>query len=127
MATEAPLILVVDDQLGVRRLIQEVFREIGYRVAAAAHGQEAIALAAAEQPALVLLDMKMPVMDGLETLRALKGSYPSLPVFMMTAVGDGDRVSEALSSGAETCINKPFDVFALRTLVQDRLIQEGKA
>lgn len=127
MATTAPLILVVDDQLGVRRLIQEVFREIGYRVATAAHGQEALALAAVTTPDLVLLDMKMPVMDGLETLRTLKGLYPDLIVLMMTAVGDGDRVQEALNMGARDCINKPFDVFALRQLAQSVLEKEGKA
>ena len=127
MPAQAPLILVVDDQLGVRRLIQEVFKEIDYRVAMAAHGQEALALAAAELPAVVLLDMKMPVMDGLETLRALKSLYPDLHVMMMTAVGDGDRINEALSNGAHGCIGKPFDVFALREMVQDLVVKEEKA
>jgi two-component system, response regulator, stage 0 sporulation protein F len=121
MTPESPLVLVVDDQMGVRRLIQEIFREIGFRVVAAAHGQEALALCSVELPGLVLLDMKMPVMDGMETLRALHSLYPSLPVIIMTAVGDGDRVSEVLASGARSCINKPFDVFELRRLVQEVL------
>jgi two-component system, response regulator, stage 0 sporulation protein F len=125
MSMETPLILVVDDQMGVRRLIQEVFKEIGYRVAAAAHGQEAIAIAAAELPAVVLLDMKMPVMDGLETLRTLKSLYPDLIVFMMTAVGDGDRINEALANGASRCISKPFDVFELRHQVQAVMTKEA--
>lgn len=124
MRTESPLILVVDDQMGVRRLIQEIFREIGYRVATASHGQEAMALCSVELPALVLLDMKMPVMDGMETLRTLFSLYPDLPVIIMTAVGDGDRVSEVISLGARSCINKPFDVFALRQLVQKVLEEE---
>lgn len=118
---ESPLILVVDDQMGVRRLVQEVFKEVGYRVTTAANGQEALALVDVQKPALVLLDMKMPVMDGLETLRALQGLYPALPVLMMTAVGDGDRVNEALQSGARYFINKPFDVFELRRIVQEAL------
>jgi two-component system, response regulator, stage 0 sporulation protein F len=126
MRTESPLILVVDDQMGVRRLIQEVFREVGYRVATAAHGQEAMALCAVELPALVLLDMKMPVMDGVETLRTLVGLYPDLPVVIMTAVGDGDRVSEVLSLGARSCISKPFDVFALRQLAEQILEEEKR-
>jgi two-component system, response regulator, stage 0 sporulation protein F len=124
MAAEAPLLLVVDDQLGVRRLIQEVFREVGYRVATAAHGQEALALCSVELPHVVLLDMKMPVMDGLETLRALRNLYADLPIIVMTAVGDGDRVSEVLSSGARRCVSKPFDVFELRRLVQATLEEE---
>jgi two-component system response regulator (stage 0 sporulation protein F) len=121
MTPESPLILVVDDQMGVRRLIQEVFREVGFRVITAAHGQEALALCSVELPNIVLLDMKMPVMDGLETLRALKHLYPALPVIIMTAVGDGDRVNEVLSGGARSCISKPFDVFELRRMVQEVL------
>ncbi|HWI53277.1 MAG TPA: response regulator [Symbiobacteriaceae bacterium] len=124
MSSEAPLILVVDDQMGVRRLIQELFREVGYRVASAVHGQEAMALCSVELPALVLLDMKMPVMDGVETLRTLHNLYPGLPVIIMTAVGDGDRVQEVLSIGARNCISKPFDVFELRQLVQKVLEEE---
>ncbi len=124
MAAASPLVLVVDDQLGVRRLIEEMFKEVGYRVAAAAHGQEALAVAGAEEPDVVLLDMKMPVMDGLETLRALKRFYPDVVVLMMTAVGDRERVSEALRLGAVDCIEKPFDVFALREQVQQLVRKE---
>lgn len=126
MSSEAPLILVVDDQMGVRRLIQEVFREVGYRVATAIHGQEAMALCSVELPAVVLLDVKMPVMDGVETLRTLHNIYPDLPVIIMTAVGDGDRVQEVLSIGARTCISKPFDVFDLRQQVQ-KVLEEEKS
>ncbi len=125
MQTDNPLILVVDDQPGVRRLVQEVFGEIGYRVLSAANGYEALELCRQHRPRVVLLDMKMPVLDGLEALKELKQLYPSLVVFMMTAVGDGERINEAISSGAHTCINKPFDVFALRTLVEGVLQQEG--
>jgi two-component system response regulator (stage 0 sporulation protein F) len=121
-----PLILVVDDQAGVRLLLREVFREVGYRVALAAHGQEAVAMASVELPALALVDLKMPVMDGLETLRALKELDPTLPVLIMTAVGEG-RISELLQNGARDCIMKPFDVFQLRDRVQQVLQEEGRA
>lgn len=120
-----PLILVVDDQAGVRMLLQEVFREVGYRVALAPHGEAALPLASAERPALALVDLKMPVMDGWETLRALKAMHPTLPVIMMTAVGEG-RAPELLASGAHECILKPFDVFALRDLVQQVLQEEDR-
>jgi len=116
-------ILVVDDQLGVRRLLQELFGEEGFDVLLAGHGGEALELAKRQTPTLALVDVKMPVMDGLETLRALKQVYPDLPVVMMTAVGDGERVAEALKSGALKAITKPFDVFAVRTMVLD-LIQD---
>lgn len=107
-------------------MLREVFREVGYRVLLAAHGQEAIVLASAELPALALVDLKMPVMDGLETLRALKGLDSSLPVLMMTAVGEG-RVSELLENGARDCIIKPFDVFVLRDLVHQIIREEARS
>lgn len=118
---EAPLILIVDDQPAVRFLLVELFREAGCRVATASHGQEALALAAAEVPALAFVDLKMPVMDGMETLRELKRLYPALPVVMMTALGEGE-VDEALEAGAVACVNKPFDVFEVRRLA-DRLLE----
>lgn len=127
MATQQPLVLVVDDQIGVRRLIQEIFRDSEVRVATAGHGQEALAVAGLDAPRVVLLDMKMPVMDGLETLRALKSMHPQVPVIMMTAVGDGERVQEALASGAFTCIHKPFDVFELQRLIEDLLQKEAES
>lgn len=120
-----PLILVVDDQVGVRMLLQEVFREVGYRVALAPHGEAALPLAAAERPAVALVDLKMPIMDGLETLQALRAMHPTLPVLMMTAVGEG-RVEQLLASGARDCIMKPFDVFVLRDRVQQVLQEEER-
>lgn len=83
-------------------------------------------MASMELPALALVDLKMPVMDGLEALRALKSIDPSLPVLMMTAVGEG-RVSELLANGARDCITKPFDIFALRDLVRQVLQEEDRA
>lgn len=83
--------------------------------------------ATAERPSLALLDMRMPVMDGVETLRALRKLYPDLTVFMMTAVGDGGRIAEAKSLGARDCIGKPFDIFKLRRLIQEALGKEGSA
>lgn len=116
-----PLILVVDDQPGVRRLVEEVFRQVGYRVASAANGRDALALVEAESPDLAVLDVKMPIMDGIATLRALRTRLPRLPVLMMTAVGEGEMVAQAQALGAIQTITKPFDVFALRRLAQSIL------
>lgn len=121
MAGQSPLIMVVDDQAGVRRLVEEVFRQAGYRVKGAAHGQEALRLVGEEPPSLAILDVKMPVMDGLDTLRALRRILPDLPVVMMTAVGDGHQAAEAVSLGARELITKPFDVFHLRSLAKSIL------
>ncbi len=117
----SPLILVVDDQPAVRRLVQEVFHQAGYRVLTAANGEQALALTAAELPDLAILDVRMPVMGGVETLRRLQQLEPDLPVLMMTAVGDDAQVREALDLGARQALTKPFDVFRLRDLVRSLL------
>lgn len=121
MLTETPLILVVDDQPGVRLLVQEIFREVGYRVITAAHGQEALALLADLRPTLALVDVRMPVMDGRATLCAMQMARPEMPVIMMSAVEDGDAVNAALAEGARLIVSKPFDVFHLRAVVQQVL------
>lgn len=116
MEPAGPLILVVDDQAGVRRLLEEIFAQSGLRVVSATNGEEALALAAARRPDLAILDVRMPVMDGVETLRHLRRVAPDLPVVMMTAVGDDDQVAAAMALGARTAVTKPFDVFRLREL-----------
>lgn len=123
MPTE-PHLLVVDDQYGVRRLIQELFSQAGYKVSLASNGREALEQVQTNPPVLVLLDMRMPVMDGMEALRLLKQMHPDLPCIMMTAVEDGEQISLALSAGAQACISKPFDIFALRELVEGVLGKE---
>lgn len=117
------LILIADDQAGVRLLLRELFQEAGYRVALASHGQEAVALASAERPALALIDLCMPVMDGLATLQALRELYPTMPVLMMTAA-DEACAGHLVKRGAWACITKPFDVFQLRDQVQQLLREE---
>lgn len=119
-----PHLLVVDDQYGVRRLIQELFFQVGYKVSLASNGREALEQVQTNPPTLVLLDMRMPVMDGMETLRLLKQMHPDLPCVMMTAVEDGEQINLALSAGAQACISKPFDIFALRELVEGVLGKE---
>lgn len=116
-----PVVLVVDDQVGVRLLLEEVFRPTSCLVLLAAHGQEALALAQTTAPDIALVDVKMPVMDGIETLRALRSRHPQLPVLMMTAVEDSHRLEECLSLGASRIITKPFDVFQVRALAEQLL------
>lgn len=120
-----PHILVVDDQHGVRHLIREVFAKPAYRVSIAANGVEALATARRDPPDVVLLDVKMPVMDGVEALRLLKQLQPRLLCVMMTAVDDGEQIRQALMAGAQACVTKPFDVFGLRDLVESLLRKEG--
>lgn len=114
-------ILVVDDQPSVRRLLTELFRTDGMDVVTAPDGAQAIEVARASRPSLAVVDMRMPVLDGVGAIVGLKELHPDLPILLMTAVGDTERVAEAIRLGAFQAITKPFDVFKLRELVQGAL------
>lgn len=111
-------ILVVDDQMGVRRLLFEAFKEDGYEVDMAASGQEAIEKVKASVPNLILMDMKMPGMNGLETLRQIKKFCLNITVIMMTAYGEMEIVTEAMKLGVKEYVTKPFDLIDLKLLVR---------
>lgn len=110
-------ILVVDDQLGVRRLLYETFREAQYEVQMAANGTEAIKLAEEFSPDLILMDMKMPGLSGLETLRQIRSLKIPTEVIMMTAYGDVHNMEQAKELGVVFYLTKPFDLFELREKV----------
>jgi len=114
-------ILIVDDQPGIRRLLTEVLSENGYAVETAANGYEGLQKARELKPELVLMDMKMPGMDGIETLRELRrlGQFPK--VVMMNAYGELAIINGAKELGAIAYITKPFDIVALCKLIQDNI------
>ncbi len=111
-------ILVVDDQLGVRRLLFETFREDQHEVEMASNGAEAIQLLKNYGPDLILMDMKMPGMNGIETLRQIRASDESVDVIMMTAYGDAQNMEQAKELGILYYMGKPFDLFELRDRVR---------
>lgn len=117
MSNNNATILIVDDQPGIRRLLMEVLTEEGYNVYAAANGYEGIQKAKELQPALILMDMKMPGMDGIETLRELKYLNQADRVIMMTAYGELELVNSAKELGAYAYITKPFDIIELCTMI----------
>ena len=125
MSGELCDLLIVDDQAGVRRLLYEALCDEGYRVDTASSGPEAIRKISAKNPSLVLLDIKMPVMNGLETLEELRKLSPELPVVMMTAYGELDIVIEAKKRGVQHYINKPFDLNEVRYLVKGLLLEDA--
>ena len=111
-------LLIVDDQSGIRRLLHEVFSDDGYRVDTVTGGQEAIKRAVQLRPWVILLDMKMPGMNGLETLRELKKLYNDAAVVLMTAYGELEIVMQAQKLGVDHYINKPFDLEDIRALIK---------
>lgn len=116
-------ILVVDDQLGVRRLLFETFREDQHEVEMAANGEEAVELLKSFKPNLILMDMKMPGMNGIETLRQIRSLDRQVGVIMMTAYGDAQNMEQAKELGILHYLGKPFDLFELRERVREILIK----
>lgn len=110
-------ILIVDDQKGVRRLLEELFKKDNWEVQVATDGKEAVEKADEFLPDIVLMDMKMPNMNGLEASRLILEKYGELDIIMMTAYGEMDVVKEALDVGVKRCITKPFDIINLRDAV----------
>ncbi len=116
-----PKILIVDDQYGIRMLLSEIFQKEGYRTFEAANGFDALRIAQEEKPNLVLLDMKIPGMDGLDILRHLKRRDPDVNIIMMTAYGELDMIAQARQLGAKAHFTKPFDIDELRLAVDQCL------
>lgn len=114
-------VLIVDDQNGIRVLLTEVFSSEGYHTFQASNGKLALDIVNKESPDLVLLDMKIPGMDGLEILKHIKKINPDIKVIMMTAYGELDMIKEATESGALMHFTKPFDIDELRNAVNAEL------
>lgn len=111
-------ILVVDDQVGVRRLICEALMDEGFLVEQAANGREALEKLRLNKINLILLDIKMPGINGLEALSEIRKIDSNVAVIMMTAYGELDLMEEASKKGAKDHISKPFDLDDLKSIVR---------
>ncbi len=110
-------ILVVDDEKLIRWSISERLQRDGYQVLAAESGEQALELIAASPPDVMLLDVKLPGIDGVETLRQALGLHPELAVLMMSAHSTVDVAVEAMKHGAVDFLVKPFPLTALDAAV----------
>jgi two-component system, response regulator, stage 0 sporulation protein F len=114
-------VLIVDDQYGIRILLNEVLQKEGYDTYQAANGLQALEIVQENVPDLILLDMKIPGMDGIEILKRVKALYPDMKVIIMTAYGELDMIQEAMDLGAITHFAKPFDIVDIREAVKKYL------
>ena len=114
-------VLVVDDEWEIRDMLRRFLEEQGYEVILASNGEEAIELAEKENPQVILLDILMPGIDGIETCKRLKAGQRTrfIPVIMATALWD--KYSEALEAGAEDFVTKPFNLTELSHRVKSIL------
>ena len=125
-------ILIVDDEQSYRQLLSLVFEEQGNTIRTAMNGRQALELLQAEPADVIISDVKMPDMDGIEMLRAVRETLPDLGVILMTAFASVETAREAFKLGADDFIQKPFDVEELKlivrkTLEKQALIDENRA
>jgi nitrogen regulation protein NR(I) len=118
-------ILVVDDQKTICYSIQRFLISEGYDVLTATNGEEALKLVDSGTPGLVIMDVRMPEMDGLEVLGRIKGSHPDVQVIMMTAFSTTEKAIHAMKLGAYDYITKPFDNDELLVRVRDAVKTGG--
>jgi len=125
-------ILVVDDDENIRWILKTQLEDLGYAVWTAANGIEALAAIAKEQPSLVLTDLKMPGLSGLELLDRIQKEYPEIPAVIITAFGTIQGAVHAMRAGAYDYLTKPinFDELAMvvnRVLEHFRLVAEVRS
>lgn len=114
-------ILIVDDDLAIRTMLQKVLEREGYDVVAALNGEEAVDLAEKEAPDLILLDLGLPGIDGIETLKRIKKNDSEIAAIMITAEGSIQSAVSAMKAGARNYITKPFNTDEIRLLVSETL------
>jgi DNA-binding response OmpR family regulator len=122
-ATDLGRILVVDDEEPVRDVLCEYFESQGFGVEAAPDGEAALTALGRRRPDLVLLDVRMPGLDGVEVLRRIRRVDPGVPVIMVTANEDVALARETLKLGAFDYVAKPFDFSYLDRAVTAGLMQ----
>lgn len=132
ISAQALAILVADDEPVIRRNLRTLLESEGYRILEACDGAQAGAIMESESPALVLLDIKMPVCNGLDLLRKYQDRLEEIPVIVITALGGSAAAIEAMKLGAYDYITKPFDLDEVlytvrRALAQKALVSQVRA
>jgi two-component system OmpR family response regulator len=106
----AELIMVVDDEPGVRALLQDALRIAGFETLEATDGMSALTLLRTHKPALLVIDINMPLMDGFELVERLRSNNDLTPVLMLTAREDKSDITRGLKIGADDYVLKPFGI-----------------
>lgn len=114
-------LLLVDDQKGIRLLLAELFKEEDFVIEFANDGLEAVEKHREFNPHLIIMDMKMPQLNGLDAAKIILEENPAAAIIIMTAQGENKVLGDILASGVKRCITKPFDIMVLKDMVLDLL------
>ncbi len=117
--------LIVDDNHGLREALRTVFED-DFDLAFASSGEEALGVSEHHRPQVVLMDYQMPGLDGVQTMQLLREQTPESHVIVMSASDDHQRVTAAMRSGASDFVGKPFDIKAIRSMVERAVATSGK-
>ena len=126
MAEQAELILVIEDEAQIRRFVCASLQGHGYRVVEAITGKEGLAQAATQQPALILLDLGLPDIDGLEVTQQVR-EWSAVPIIVLSARGQENDKIAALDAGADDYLTKPFGVGELLARMRVALRHAGRS
>ncbi|HVP67784.1 MAG TPA: sigma-54 dependent transcriptional regulator [Anaeromyxobacteraceae bacterium] len=110
-------LLIVDDEVNIRRVLSAMLKREGYEVSAAGDGEQALAVLSRSPVDVVITDLVMPRLGGLELLKRVSADFPDVPVIMITAHGTVDTAVEAMKAGAFDYITKPFDQEELKKVI----------
>ena len=126
-AAEPPTVLLVEDTEDNRFMMRRLLEMSGYRVVEAMNGEEAVKLARTESPQLILIDLSLPVIDGLAATRLIR-KVPALqatPIIAVSAHDTSDFQAEAVEAGCNSYVTKPIDFNQLEQLIQQLLTHDG--
>lgn len=118
-------ILVIDDERALLKLVKNILEPKGYKVSLAASGHSGLALMEKEHPDLIILDMKMPGLNGFQVLDIIR-QRSNIPVIMLTGVIDKNILSKSLNIGADDYITKPFNPDVLVARIEAKLRRAGR-
>ena len=126
-ATHSYTVLVADDNEVAQRLCRRVLEKAGHKVLTASDGQEAVSLALANSPDMILMDVAMPGMDGLEAMRQIKAQRPGMTVVIASAHSMASDRERFLAAGADDVLSKPFKLTDLTGVVERLAGHKGGA
>ena len=118
-------ILVADDEPLTRKSLYEILKREDYKVSTAVDGEDAYSIVEKELPDIVIADLKMPKVDGINLLRKIKFTYPDIAVVLITAYGSIENAVEAMKEGAFDYITKPIIDSEIKIVIQ-RILEQKK-